>query len=220
MKLALLLPQFAPNLHDLAAMLQADRVILQDNEKWSRKSRVHRAQISTDQGTQWINIPVMTKDRKKAINEVRIDHQQKWIEPLLRTLRFNYNNSIYFDFYEADISKGFKSATEFKYLLPFILHFQRLLFSLLQLSVETTLASELPNYRSNPDELAERLNADILFQEYESRHYQRQAKQKSEPDFHHPEYYQHFDEFEPDCCLLDLLFQLGPESFKVIDKLY
>jgi len=60
MKLALILPQFAPNLYDIAVMLQADRIILQDVEEWSRKSRVHRARIRTPEGTQWINIPIKT----------------------------------------------------------------------------------------------------------------------------------------------------------------
>jgi len=219
MKLALLLPQFATNLYDLAAMLQADCIILQDNEKWSRKSRVHRAKINTDKGVQWINIPIMTADRRKPINKVRIDHSRKWIEPLLRTLKFNYNNSIYFDFYETDIKEFFESSVEFEYLLPFVLHFQQRLFSRLHISVDYTLASGLSNYTSNPDRLAERLNAGTLFQEYDSRHYQRQARRKSEPNFEHPEYYQHFEGFKPYCCILDLLFQTGPESFKIIEKL-
>lgn len=219
MKLALLFPQFAPNLYDLAAMLQADRVIVQDNEKWSRKSRVHRAQIRTNQGTQWVNIPVMTEDRRKPINEVRIGHHQEWIEPLLRSLRLNYNKSIYFDFYEPDIENAFAAAAQFEYLLPFVLHLQYCFFSLLHLSVDYTLASGMSNYTSNPDKLAERLNANILFQEYDSRHYQHQAHCKNEPNFIHPKYYQHFGGFEPGCCLLDLLFQMGPESFKIIETL-
>lgn len=219
MKLALVFPQFAPNLYDLAVMLQADQIILQDNEKWSRKSRIHRAKVRTDQGTQWINIPVRTEDRSKPVNEVRIDHQRKWITPLLRTLKINYNNSIYFDFYRPDIERAFKSAVNYEYLMPFVLNFQQQLLDLLQITIDYRLASSLWNYSSDPDKLAERLNAGSLFQEYGSRHYQRQAQRKNEPIFDHPEYYQHFDGFKPNCCLLDLLFQMGPESFKVIDRL-
>ena len=76
MKLAILQPTFIPTLHDLAVILQADRVVLQDIEDWSRKSRVHRAKIRTPEGTQYINIPVMTKDRDKPITRVRIDHSK------------------------------------------------------------------------------------------------------------------------------------------------
>ncbi len=219
MKLALLLPQFAPNLHDLAAMLQADRIIFQDTEVWSRKSRIHRAKIRTPDGTQWINIPVRTEDRDKAINKVRIDHNKDWITPLLRSLKYNYRNSIYFDFYEPEIKADFESAAEYKYLLPFMLYFQKRLLNFLDIKIDCELASGIPEYTPNPDELAQRLGADILLQEHDSRHYQQQAEMKMEPNFTHPGYYQHFDGFETGCCVLDLLFQKGPESFKILEML-
>ncbi len=219
MTLALLLPQFAPNLYDLAAMLQADKIILQDTEKWSRKSRVHRAKVRTPEDTQWINIPVRTEDKGLSISEVRINCEKDWVTALLRSLRYNYRSSIYFDFYEPEIAVAFEAAKEYKYLLLFVLFMQQRIFDLLNIQIKYQLASELQNYTSDPDTLAQQLEADVLFQEYESRHYQRQAEIKTEPDFTHPVYYQHFEGFEPECCVLDLLFQKGPESFKVIDEM-
>ena len=219
MKLALLFPQFAPNLYDLAAMLQADQIILQDVEQWSRKSRVHRAQIRTPEGTQWINIPIKTDDRKKPINHVRIDHTEDWITPLLRAVEYNYRNSIYYDFYEPEIKADFESAAEYEYLQPFVLFIQRRLLQFMDIRADYKLASELDGYSSDPDKLANQFNADILFQEHDSRHYQRQAAMKTGPSFQHPTYHQHFEGFEPWCCLLDVLFQFGPESFRILDKL-
>lgn len=219
MNLALLLPQFAPNLYDLAAMLKADCVILQDVEKWSRKSRVHRAKIRTPNGTQWINIPVRTEDRKKAIREVRIDHSKDWITPLLRTLEYNYRNSIYYDFYEPEIKADFQSATEYTYLMNFVLFIQKRLLQFMELSITYKLASDIPEYTSNPDVLADRLNIEKLVQEYDSRHYQRQSQTDNKLMFNHPRYHQHFDGFEPWCSILDILFQFGPESFKIIEKI-
>lgn len=218
-KLALLYPQLAPNLYDLAIMLQADRILLQDVEQWSRKSRVHRAQIRTPEGKQWINLPVRTEDRKKAIKEVRIDHSDDWITPLLRTLEYNYRNSIYYDFYEPEIRADFVSARDFTFLMEFVLYIQRRLLRFMDINIAYERASELPEYTSDPDLLAERLDADLLYQEHDSRHYQWQAKHQSEPDFEHPQYHQHFEGFEPWCCLLDVLFQFGPESFRITDQL-
>ncbi|HET6527996.1 MAG TPA: WbqC family protein [Balneolaceae bacterium] len=219
MVLALLLPQLAPNLYDLAVMLQSDRLILQDVERWSRKSRIHRAKIRVPEGTQWINIPVRTEDRKKAIKEVRIDHSEDWITPLLRTLRYNYRSSIYFDFYEPEIKADFESATDFTFLMDFVLFIQKRLLDFMDLKINYELASELPEYTSDPDLLADRLGADILLQEQDSRHYQRQAKNRAEPHFDHPKYHQHFEGFEPNCSILDVLFQFGPESFRIVDQL-
>jgi len=221
MTLALLFPTFAPTLYDLAAMLQADRIVLQDVERWSRKSRVHRARIRTPEGTRWINIPVRTEDKKKTINEVRIDHDRKWVEPLLRSLQFNYRNSLYFDFYEPELRADFEVAEEYEYLLPFVLYLRHRLFRFMELELpaEEEAASSLPSYTSDPDQLARQLGADRLFQEEGSRHYQRQARMREDPVFEHPRYRQHFEGFEPGCSILDVLFQFGPTSFKIFDQL-
>jgi hypothetical protein len=77
----------------------------------------------------------------------------------------------------------------------------------------------MPEYTPDPDRLAKKLGADVYYQEQNARHYQRQGKNKVDMDFTHPVYRQHFEGFEPDCCLLDLLFQYGPESFRIIDEL-
>ncbi|MFH5883399.1 WbqC family protein [Halalkalibaculum sp. DA3122] len=219
MKLSLLFPQFAPNLYDLAIMLNSDHIILQDEEQWSRKSRVHRAKIRKPGGTLWINIPIRTEDRKKTIKEVRIDHEEDWITPLLRSLEYNYRNSIYYDFYEPEIKADFERSGDFEYLVPFILYIQKRLLRFMELNLDWKLSSELNNYTSDPDELANRLGADILYQEHDSRHYQRQATSQKELDFIHPTYHQHFEGFEPWCCILDLLFQFGPESFRITEQL-
>lgn len=220
MKLALLFPQFAPNLYDLAAMLQADTIILQDVERWSRKSRIHRAKIRTPEGTQWINIPIRTEDRKKAVMDVRMDHSEDWVNPLLRALEYNYRNSIYYDFYEPEIKADFESAYDYTYLMEFVLFIQKRLFQFMDIAIDYRLASNVPEYHSDPDLLAERMGADQLFQEYDSRHYQRQSEQHhDEPEFDHPTYHQHFEGFEPWCSILDVLFQFGPESFRITDQL-
>ncbi|TVR18245.1 MAG: hypothetical protein EA391_02695 [Balneolaceae bacterium] len=219
--LSILQPVFIPDLYDLAAVLKSDTVVLQDTETWSRKGRTHRAKIRTPDGTQYINIPIVTEDRGKPIHQVRIDHSTNWIEQNLRSLEYNYRNSVYFDFYEPEISADFQSAKDHEYLLPFNLFLRERLFRFMEIEVtaNTILASELEEYHSNPDLLTKNLNAEIYYQEHDARNYQRQGKKRSELSFTHPIYRQHFDGFEPGCCLLDLLFQYGPESFQIIDQI-
>ena len=219
--LAILQPVLIPTLHDLATILVSHTVVLQDTERWSRKGRVHRAKIRTPEGIQYLNVPVRTEDRKKAICEVRIDHSQPWIPGVLRAIEFNYRNSVYYDFYEPEIRADFHSGRDEEFLLPFVLNLRKRLFQFFEIEITANiiLASSLPEYDPEPDRLAKKLNADIYYQEPDARHYQRQGKHKSELPFRHPVYRQHFEGFEPDCCLLDLLFQYGPESFRIIDEL-
>lgn len=221
MKLAILQPVLIPDLQDLAAMFTADKIVIQDNEQWSRKGRTHRALIRTPGGTQYLNVPVRTADRKKAINKVRIDHSRDWIDPVLRSLRYNYSNSVYYDFYEPEIRSDLLEAKKYEYLIEFSSYLKNriLQFMGVEIDAETVWASELESYSSDPDKLAENLGAAIYYQEHDARHYQRQGKNKHELLFNHPQYRQHFEGFESGCCLLDLLFQYGPESFRVLDKL-
>lgn len=221
MNLAILQPVFIPDLNDLAAMLWADTVLFDDQEIWSRKGRTHRARIRTPDGTAYISVPVRTEDKKKPIGQVRIDHSANWSEPLMRTLEFNYRNSVYFDFYEPEIRADFEAASEFEFLVPFSLQLRRRIFRFLESEnlPEIVLASQTKAYDPDPDRTAEAMGADRYVQEHGARHYQRQGKGRSTLTVNHPEYRQHFEGFEPDCCLLDLLFQYGPESFRITDRL-
>lgn len=221
MHLAVLQPVLIPDLHDIALMKAANRVVIQDSEQWSRKGRTHRALIRTPEGTQYLNMPVKTEDRKKPIREVRIEHSESWTDLILRALKYNYSNSVYYDFYEPEIRADITKGKYFEYLMPFSSHLRNRIFTYLEIEIKAEIeyCSELPEYHSDPDRLAKNLEVDAYFQEHDARHYQRQGKNRSDLPFKHPEYRQHFKGFEPYCCLLDLLFQYGPESFRVIDQL-
>ena len=222
-RLAILQPVMIPELHDLAVMKYVDLIILDDNAIWSRKGRVHRAKIRTPDGIQYIHIPIHSDDRKKPLHQVRIDHSENWIHQILRSLEYNYRNSIYYDFYEPEIIADFKSGSGYEYLLPFVLFLRKRLFQFLNLefNAEFVFASDMANFDPDPDQLSLNLNVKQYFQEPESRHYQRQGtgKRRVELQFKHPVYRQHFEDFEPGCCLLDLLFQYGPESYLILEKI-
>lgn len=219
--LAVLQPVLIPDLHDLAVMLAANTIVFQDSEVWSRKGRTHRAQIRTPAGTEYLSVPVLKSDKKKPISHVRIDHTRDWFTPLWRTLEFNYRNSIYFDFYEPEIYADLMTGHNFEFLADYSLFLKKRLFQFMEvdLQAEVRFSSGMTRYTSDPDQLAQRLNAVTLYQEHDARHYQRQGLTSSKPLFNHPEYRQHFEGFEPYCCLYDLLFQYGPESFLIIDQI-
>lgn len=222
MSFAILQPVLIPDLHDISLMKTADIVVVQDSETWSRKGRTHRAVIRTPEGTDYLNVPVVSADKKKEIRHVRINQDINWIDPILRALKFNYSNSVYYDFYEPEIASLFNEGREFKYLVDFSNRLKGQLFEFLELDEEINAkflkSSTMESYNPDPDTLKSNLGADTYYQEHDSRHYQRQGQNKSELPFSHPVYRQHFEGFEPYCCILDLLFQYGPESFRVIDK--
>ncbi|MEO1022337.1 MAG: WbqC family protein [Bacteroidota bacterium] len=220
MKIALLHPQFAPNLYDLASMIHADRIIWQDTEPWSRKGRSHRAKIRTADGFQWVNIPIKTEDKGKSNGEVRIDHNQDWITPFWYALEYNYRNSIYFDVYEPELRADLKHAREIDRLISFNIYFIKRLFRYLELNLTIEYASSIKEYDTDPDHLLHTLHASTLFMEHQARNYQRQATHVDKAMIQHPRYRQHFPGFIEECSILDVLFEYGPESFELLDGLY
>lgn len=219
--LALLQPVLIPDLHDLSLMYLADIIVLQDSERWSRKGRTHRALIRTPEGTDYLSVPVLKSDKKNPIRDVRIDHSRDWLSPLWRSLEYNYRNSIYFDFYEPEVRADLMTGRSFEFLHDFSRFLTSRLFQFLNIEFDAELlnSSETENYTSDPDQLLIQMQADILYQEHHARHYQRQGEKSQIPPFRHPQYRQHFNGFEPYCCLYDLLFQYGPESFLILDQI-
>src|SRR5690625_4612402 len=137
-----------------------------------------------------------------------------------KSLRYNYRNSIYFDHYEPEIVADIEKGREYEYRLPYTLFMRYRLFSFLDLELKEreVLSTDLDHYDSDPDRLAQHLEADVLYQEYNSRHYQRQAAGRREPDVTHPGYRQHFEGLEACCTLYEMLFQFGSESLRILDQ--
>ncbi len=219
MILTILTPQFAPNLYDLASMLKADRVIFTDLEKWSRKGRTHRAEIRNEEDSQWINLPVVSEDRKKAIKDVRLDHDQQWFEPFWNAILHNYRNATYFDHFEDELYHDIQQANEFEYLMEFNLYFFERLLRYLEIEIEYELAGKIDCYSTFPDETKKNLSADALYLEHQSKNYQRQSKQAETALGKHPIYNQAYPGFVEGCSVLDLLLNKGVESFRILEKL-
>lgn len=219
MILTILTPQFAPNLYDLSSMLKADQIIFTDVEKWSRKGRTHRAEIRNEKDSQWINLPVLSEDRKKAIKDVRLDHSQQWFEPFWNAILHNYKNATYFDHFEDELYNDIQQANECEYLLEFNLYFFGRMCTYLEIEIDYELASKVEGYSTFPDETVGNLNAEILYLEHQSKNYQRQSEHAEVALSKHPIYNQAYSGFVEGCSVLDLLLNKGVESFRILEKL-
>ncbi len=242
--LALLLPGYSPNLSWMARALNADLVLLDDLHPFSRKSRIHRTKIRTPNGHQWLTIPILKEDRHEPIHRVRIERDRPWLKHHLQALEYNYRNSIYFDFYEPEIRADLETAADCHYLIDAVRHLMERQWAYLQLPDFPLWMSECTNHNSaagrskNKTDPAvkqieperryhhlgritglNRIGNFIIWQEADSRNYQKPHAGTVQPVFHLPEYRQHFQGFNPDCGVLDLLFEYGPDAWQVLDQL-
>ncbi len=217
--IAIVQPQFAPNLYDFAAMLKADRVIWNDLETWSRKGRTHRAVIKGEQGKQWINIPIKTEDKKKAIHQVRIEHNEEWMDSFWHAIVHSYSEATWFDFFETELHHDIKMANEFEKLIDFNHYFFNRLLHYVECPIVYERAGQIPDFNLNPDVFIDELGEVTLYQEHDSKNYQWRSDAAVSALDHHPEYPQVGNDFLPECSLIDVLLNCGKESFRVFDAL-
>jgi len=223
MATACLVPALIPDLWHLAAIMKAEKTILLKDEPFSRKSQAHRILLRNVQGTQWFTMPIHPDDRKKPLNQVRVDQTMKWHEQLMKVLRTSYGNSIYFDFYEPEIDADLQKAAESEFLYDVILHLNKRIYRYLELEDLIEKKTEHASTTAFNEAVKDAGSQHEVWIEERGSYYRKlgdvgRARIK-QPKFNLPEYRQHFEGFEPGCCLLDLLFQYGPMSFEITDRI-
>lgn len=161
----------------------------------------------------WINSGTVCLDdlvpwsRKSRTHRGRIRTKTglQWIyeqpDPF-RVMGYAYRNSPYFDFYEPELRPRFHGPLE--EWLPY-------LAALFEIPLTWTRVST----HGYPDPA--RFNT--IWHEPGSRRYQPLKPWMRQVPFVHPVYPQHFGGFIPGACCLDLLFECGPESVRILDTL-
>ena len=219
MTVSVLQPCFIPDLYYIASLKNADKIVIQTNSTWSRKGRTHRFQIRTAEGLSWIGLPILTEDKKKTIDEVRIDHSDKsWVNKSLKTLEYSYKNSIYYDHYDLEIKADFSEISQFTFLKDAISYMNSRLWVYIEWAPESSkFYDKASNLSLNPILIKEELHATTFHFEESGSNFQWQDKLHTSSIKNYPIYRQHFGEFLEPCSILDLLFEVGPESYSILE---
>lgn len=241
----ILLPSVLPDLHWLQVALVSDSIYLQDQLKYSRKSKLHRGKIRTPAGSQWISIPVHPEDRNLPLHLCRVDGTTDWLTPLWRSIEYNYRNSIYFDFYEPELEDVFKRVAEIENYCDACDYLTSVWFNWLEIPMPNIIRNRMvdsghahvPEHSSvTIDQATGKLSNEdknnipiaalsplesdmIMVRERHSLQYLPPTWGAIELHVPIPKYKQHFGSFFEDCCILDLIFAVGPESWRITDQM-
>jgi len=222
MKLALLQPCLIPDLYYIASLKKADKFIVSNDDSWSRKGRTNRFLVRTNTNLHWITWPVKTEDKRKKISEVRLDHSDnQWLIKMFRTLEQAYRNSIYFDHYELEIKADFEEILQFELLIDAINYMNQKLWTYLEWSPDSNKLIKLDKelIGIHPEILKDRLGASTLYMEENGSQFQWQTGFQTKSLEKYPVYKQHFGGFLAPCSVLDVLFEVGPEWYRIYDAI-
>ncbi|PIZ15507.1 hypothetical protein COY51_04980 [Candidatus Desantisbacteria bacterium CG_4_10_14_0_8_um_filter_39_17] len=217
-------PQYLPWLGYFDKIDKSDKFVLLDDVQFKKNEWQNRNRIKTagSGGWQWITVPVIHRFGQK-INEVKINNQENWCKKHLHQLETNYFKSPhfpqYYDFLKETYARKWENLSEVN------IYFIEYLTKTLGIKKQLVKSSDLKVSGEKTDRLVnicKMLNANIYLSGVGAKEYIEIEKFEKEKikvifqDFHHPVYKQLYGEFIPNLSVVDLLFNYGDESLKIL----
>lgn len=184
-----------------------DKAVEDRGEHFLKQTYRNRCYIATPTGAQPLTIPVVRDgSAHTAVRDIRISDHGNWRHLHWAALVSAYDNSPYFEYYVDDFRPFYERKYEF--LADFNAELRDLILNLL--SLERNIDVSLAYVSPTPDESADLRN--II-----------SPKTSLDTDIHFtPQpYYQVFAErtgFIPNLSIVDLLFNMGPESRMILKQ--
>jgi hypothetical protein len=216
-------PQYLPWLGYFAKIDQADAFVLLDTVQFKKNEWQNRNRIKTAAGPQWLTVPV-TYRFPQRIDEVGVNNGERWQHRQRQSLLSNYRQAPYWDQIAPFLDEIYTPAWDL--LSPLNIFVVKRLAGILGITTPLYVASELHALPEDPDErliaITKHFGADTYLAGAGGRDYMdldRYGKNGVKvlfQEYHHPVYEQRFGAFEPFLSVLDLLFNHGPESLRIL----
>lgn len=229
MNVVILQPSYIPWRGFFDQIRRADLFIFYDDVQYDKHGWRNRNQIKTAQGRQWLTIPVHSKGVTEGIpiKDVKIDWSKPWAKNHLKALTFAYTKTPYFASYAPWLDSVFSRRDET--LADFTIW----------LTIEITRKLGFPHpqfMRSSEIAGIDGQKTDRLIQilkHVDAKHYMSgpSARDYIENDkfieagigleyieYNYPEYPQLYPPFDPYVTVLDLMFMMGEDARKYIEK--
>ena len=187
---------YFPPVEYFSLISQADEVLVEREENYLKQTYRNRCYILSAHGSQLLSVPVYTGSlHKTLIKDIRIDYSKRWLQVHRRAMTASYNSSPYFEFYFDNIEK--EILKNHKFLLDLNM---RLTESTLNILKMKTLISYTTHFEP------------IDNKENDFRYTISPKKKSHSPVKKYPQVFNMEDVVIPGLSILDLIFNMGPDS--------
>ena len=177
-------------------LYRAEEVFIERCESFQKQTYRNRCIIATTNGPQALTVPIERQFTINCIKDIRISDHGNWRHLHWNALQSAYGESPFFDYYQDDIRPFFEQRWD--YLLDFNEAIREKMCELLDIQPKVDYSKEFTvNYMKD------------------YRMVIRPKNPEPDPDFTPKRYYQVYEQkhgFLPNLSILDLLFNMGPES--------
>ncbi len=217
-------PGYLPWLGFFKKIMYSDVFVFLDDIEYAKRQYHNRNQIRTSQGAHYLSVPVKKKS-SDILNKIQLDYSTDWNLNHKKTIEYSYKKAKFFQDYWKFFDELYNK--KFEFLIDLNLEIIKFVLKELEIKTKTILSSELDVMEKKSDRnlaICKKLDAEIYLSGFFGKNYLNEndfVKNKIKieyQNFQHPIYEQLYEPFIPNLSIIDLLFNEGKKTGKILKK--